>query len=98
MERLSQIQGERTISMLQAVAVSKRTYGCTRATLYNLQRRLQQTWTTQLQENRRTLAALRLALIQEWGLLPRNLVRRYVCSMRQRITACISSNGGHTRY
>ena len=38
------------------------------------------------------------ALQLEWQALPNVLIRRYVNSMRQRICACIASNGGHTRY
>ena len=34
----------------------------------------------------------------EWQTFPNVLIRRYVNCMRQRICACIASNGGHTCY
>lgn len=50
MARLSQVQRERALGMLQAnmsVSAVARTFGCTRATIYSLQRRVQQTGSTQ---------------------------------------------------
>ena len=38
------------------------------------------------------------ALQLEWPALSNVLIRRYVNSMRQRIRACIASNGSHIRY
>ena len=34
----------------------------------------------------------------ENALIPNVVIRRYVRSMRGRLTACINSRGGHTRY
>ena len=41
---------------------------------------------------------LRQALIEEWQAIPRDRVRRVICSMRRRVLAVIAANGGHTRY
>jgi len=38
------------------------------------------------------------ALIQEWGNIPANVIRRHTRSMRRRINALINANGGHTRH
>ena len=48
--------------------------------------------------NVHNLRDLENALIQEWNNIPNVVIRRYVRSMRGRLTACINSRGGHTRY
>ena len=44
------------------------------------------------------LRDLENALIQEWNNIPNVIIRCYLRSMRGRLTACINSRGGHTRY
>ena len=44
------------------------------------------------------LRDLNKALIQEWNNIPNIVIRRYVRSMRGSLSACINSQGGHTRY
>ena len=41
---------------------------------------------------------LRAALIQEWNVIPNDVVRCYVRSMRWRMIAVMRRRGGHTRY
>ena len=48
--------------------------------------------------NVHNLRDLENALIQEWNNIPNVVIRRYVMLMRGRLTACINSRGGHTRY
>ena len=48
--------------------------------------------------NVHNLRNLENALIQEWNYIPNVVIRRYVRSMRSRLTASINSRGGHTRY
>ena len=45
-----------------------------------------------------TVNDLAAALQAEWANLPAPFIQRYVNSMRRRVTACISQNGGHMRY
>ena len=49
----------------------------------------------QIQPN--TLAQLEQVLVHEWNNLPRNVIRRYLRSMRRRCIAIINAAGGHTR-
>ena len=44
------------------------------------------------------VAELRQALPGEWQAIPRERIRRVICSMRRRIQAVIDADGGHTRY
>lgn len=45
-----------------------------------------------------TLDGLFHILDQEWQALPQRTLRTLIQSMRQRCTACVQANGGHTRY
>jgi len=38
------------------------------------------------------------ALTEEWDIIPANVIRRYIGSMRRRCNAVIQANDGHTRY
>lgn len=38
------------------------------------------------------------ALIDEWRLIPADVIRRLTTSARRRVFACINARGGHTRY
>jgi len=49
------------------------------------------------QNKPRNLQELAQALIQEWGNIPANVIRRHTRSMRRRINAMIKADGGHTR-
>ena len=44
------------------------------------------------------VSELRQALTEEWQAIPRERIRRVICSMRRRIQAVIDADGGHTRY
>ena len=58
-----------------------------------LERRLQ------ARQNRpNNVAELRLALVEEWNAVPRERVRRVICSMRCRCQAVVAAAGGHNRY
>ena len=58
-----------------------------------LERRLQ------ARQNRpNNVAELRLALVEEWNAIPRERVRRVICSMRRRCQAVVAAAGGHNRY
>ena len=48
--------------------------------------------------NVHNLRDLENALIQEWNNIPNVVIRRYVKSVRGRLSACINSRGGRTRY
>ena len=43
----------------------------------------------------RTLRQLQVALHLEWALIPKNVVRRYVLSIRPRYDAFIAAGGSH---
>ena len=45
-----------------------------------------------------TLAELSLALVRIWNGIPKAFFTNLVGSMRRRCNACITANGGHTRY
>ena len=49
-------------------------------------------------ENVHNLRHLENALIQEWNNIPNVVIRRYLRSMRGRLTACINSRGGHSKH
>lgn len=45
-----------------------------------------------------TLRELRQAVIQEWNNIPQQLIDRKILSMRRRIQALLTAQGGYTRY
>ena len=45
-----------------------------------------------------TLAELSRALVRIWNGIPQAFFNNLVGSMRRRCNACITANGGHTRY
>ncbi|GBN86669.1 hypothetical protein AVEN_143862-1 [Araneus ventricosus] len=51
-----------------------------------------------LQVARNALHELQQALIQEWALLPQQVINDTIASMPRRCQACISARGYHTRY
>ena len=60
---------------------------------HELERRLQ------ARQNRpNNVAELRQALVEEWNAIPRERVRRVICSMRRRCQAVVAAAGGHNRY
>jgi len=50
------------------------------------------------QNKPRKLQELAQTLIQEWGYIHANVIRRHTRSMRWRINEVIKANGGHTHY
>ena len=46
----------------------------------------------------RNVNELRLALLQEWQLIPQRRITNIINTMRQRFNACIAAGGGHTRF